>query len=53
MTGRENVVMDGAGLDLLAESMYISLKYHAMKMINIPILAITCDFLHPPGLSGS
>ena len=53
MPGCRNVLGGGAGLDLLAGSMYISLKYHAMKMIKIPILALlvtSCIQQSSPGL---
>jgi pimeloyl-ACP methyl ester carboxylesterase len=40
------------GLDLLTESMYISLKYHVMKMIKILILALLITSCMPQGSAG-
>jgi pimeloyl-ACP methyl ester carboxylesterase len=40
------------GLDLLTESMYISLKYHVMKMIKILILALLITSCMPQGSTG-
>jgi hypothetical protein len=39
-------------LDMLTESMYISLKYHAMKMIKIILLALLITSCMPDGSQG-